>query len=76
MLTLFLIEQNTVLCKTGDRLMLSLFNRNILSADDFMNVGSGGIYLSPSGKKKFFIHYERLVGLYKEVSEDKDYYIA
>lgn len=55
-----------------DRLMLNLFNLNILNEQDFTTVGKGGIYLSTSGKKKFFEQYERMVGQYKgEVPQTK-----
>jgi len=37
----------------------------MLKADDFTEVGKGGIYLSTSGKKKFFQQYERMAGRYK-----------
>lgn len=48
-----------------DRLMLNLFNLKILNRDDFMNVAKGGIYLSISGKQKFFGQYEKMVGQYQ-----------
>lgn len=48
-----------------DRLMVNLFNLAILKKEDFAPVPQGGIYLSESGKRKFFIHYERLMGHYK-----------
>jgi len=54
-----------------DRLMLRLFNLNILKKDDFEPAGRGGIYLSASGKKKFFQQYEAMVGSYKGESETK-----
>ena len=37
-----------------DRLALNLFNQGIMSHEDFRDVPEGGIYLSDSGKKKFF----------------------
>ena len=54
-----------------DRLMLKLFNLHILNKDDFEPAGRGGIYLSTSGKKKFFQQYEAMVGLYKGETETK-----
>jgi hypothetical protein len=47
-----------------DRLTLNLFNMNILNNDDFFNPPKGGVYLNISGKRKFFQHYERLIGEY------------
>jgi CRISPR-associated protein Cas1 len=47
-----------------DRLTLNLFNMNILSSDDFFNPPRGGVYLNISGKRKFFQHYERILGEY------------
>ncbi|MBN2414938.1 CRISPR-associated endonuclease Cas1 [bacterium] len=41
----------------ADRLMQRLFNLSILNEMDFETVGKGGVYLSISGKKKFFIQY-------------------
>lgn len=58
-----------------DRLMLNLFNLSILNEDDFTEVAKGGIYLSTSGKKKFFVQYEKLAGHYKgqmPMKEDQD----
>jgi len=56
-----------------DRLMLRLFNLNILTKNDFHKVGKGGVYLSITGKKKFFIQYEKMVGRYKgETSIDPE----
>jgi len=52
-----------------DRLMLRLFNLNILAENDFMPVGKGAIYLSPSGKVKFFKQYEQLMGMYTSAVE-------
>lgn len=48
-----------------DKLMLRLFNLRILGEDDFVPAGKGGIYLSSSGKVKFFQQYEDMVGSYK-----------
>lgn len=45
--------------------MLNLFNLKILNQNDFMTVAKGGIYLSTTGKKKFFEHYEKMVGQYQ-----------
>jgi len=41
-----------------DRLILSLFNRNVLTADDFEEK-DGGVYLKETSRKTFFIHYEK-----------------
>ncbi len=49
----------------ADRLMQRLFNLNILGAEDFETVGRGGVYLSISGKKKFFGQYEKMTGRYR-----------
>ena len=48
-----------------DRLMTNLFNMKVLNKNDFQVVAKGGIYLSASGKKKFFGQYERMVGCYE-----------
>lgn len=48
-----------------DRLALNLFNLGVMNADDFSPVPEGGIYLATSGKKKFFTHYERLLGQFR-----------
>ena len=55
-----------------DRLMLRLFNLSILTKDDFNQVGKGGVYLSKSGKGKFFTQYEQMVGQYKSESMNQD----
>ncbi len=47
-----------------DRLMLNLFNLKILNSADFVPTKDGGIYLSPTGKQKFFEQYYRLAGDY------------
>jgi len=57
-----------------DRLALNLFNLGILKEEDFYSPPEGGVYLSISGKKKFFIQYEKMVGQYTGVAataEDK-----
>jgi len=55
-----------------DRLMIRLFNLSILTKDDFNQVGKGGVYLSKSGKGKFFTQYEQMVGQYKGESMTQD----
>lgn len=45
-----------------DKLALNLFNLGILTENDFYPLPEGGIYLGISGKKKFFTHYERMLG--------------
>jgi CRISP-associated protein Cas1 len=55
-----------------DRLAFNLFNLNIMSAEDFYPVPEGGIYLNDSGKKKFFTHYERMMGQYKSATDTAD----
>jgi CRISPR-associated protein Cas1 len=50
-----------------DRLAITLFNKNILQEADFFKPSStgeagGGVYLSTSGKRKFFTHYEKMLG--------------
>ncbi len=45
-----------------DRLTVMLFNKNIMNEADFFKHPSGGMYLNTSGKKKFFLHYEKLLG--------------
>ncbi len=52
-----------------DRLMLRLFNLSILDEHDFMPVGKGAIYLSPTGKVKFFKQYEKIMGMYTSEAE-------
>lgn len=47
-----------------DRLMLRLFNLNILNEQDFMPVPKGGIYLNTTGKVKFFKQYEKMLGMF------------
>ena len=47
-----------------DRLVITLFNKNILQEGDFFWPASGGCYLNTSGKKKFFIHYQKMLGKY------------
>jgi CRISP-associated protein Cas1 len=48
-----------------DRLMLKLFDLGVLDQTDFETVAKGGVYLSAGGKKKFFLHYEKLAGKYR-----------
>ena len=45
-----------------DRLALNLFNRGILTQEDFVDRGKNGVYLNSSGKRKFFVHYEKMLG--------------
>ncbi len=44
-----------------DRFTLSLFNNQILTADDFEPVENQGIYLKKEALKRYFEHYERRV---------------
>ena len=56
-----------------DRLMLNLFNLNILNREDFIPVRGGGIYLSESGKRKFIGQYERMMGkLHDDVPDESN----
>ena len=53
-----------------DRLMVSMFNLRILTKEDFTEILShGGIYLSESGKRKFFRQYEKTMGVYQTEEE-------
>jgi CRISPR-associated protein Cas1 len=45
-----------------DRLALNLFNLGSMTQQDFAPQAAGGIYLNTSGKKKFFVQYERMLG--------------
>lgn len=45
-----------------DRLAILLFNQNILRESDFSQPPAGGVFLSTSGKQKFFTHYQKLLG--------------
>jgi len=45
-----------------DRLALTLFNTEVFDEQDFFKPGSGGIYLSLTGKKKFFKQFEKMLG--------------
>lgn len=56
-----------------DRLMLNLFNLNILKATDFVPTKDNGIYLSLTGKQKFFEQYDRLAGDYESQVPDPKY---
>jgi len=49
-----------------DRLALHLFNQNVFTAADFQPTGTGGVYLSRDGQKKFFQGYERYLGSYRD----------
>jgi len=54
-----------------DRLMVRLFSLGILTNSDFSPPPQGGIYLSESGKRKYFEQYEKLMGTYRgETSMD------
>jgi CRISPR-associated protein Cas1 len=48
-----------------DRLMLNLFSLSVMKENDFTKMPKGGIYLSHSGKVKFFRQYEKMVGHYR-----------
>ena len=45
-----------------DRLALKLFNTGVFTKNDFYKPSTGGIYMNTSGKKKFFTHYEKVLG--------------
>ena len=45
-----------------DRLSLTLFNTGVFTEQDFFNPPKGGVYLSLSGKKKFFKQFEKMLG--------------
>ena len=45
-----------------DQLALNLFNLGKLNKKDFYDLPEGGVYLSSSGKKKFFLQYEKMQG--------------
>ena len=45
-----------------DRLCLTLFNKQIVEDADFYRPATGGVYLSTSGKRKFFTHYQSMLG--------------
>ncbi|MBN2093471.1 CRISPR-associated endonuclease Cas1 [candidate division KSB1 bacterium] len=49
-----------------DRLMLNLFNLHFLTEADFRPGPRGGIFLSETGKKKFFQHYEKMMGQFAD----------
>lgn len=55
-----------------DRLALNLFNLNILNESDFFSPPRGGVYLNISGKKKFFEHYEQMLGEYASATDLAD----
>lgn len=45
-----------------DQLAIMLFNQNIMQESDFYNPPGGGVYMTAPGKKKFFTHYEKMLG--------------
>jgi CRISPR-associated protein Cas1 len=47
-----------------DRLALNLFNTHVVTNGDFFTPPRGGVYMNTSGKKKFFEHYEKMLGEY------------
>jgi len=49
-----------------DRLALHLFNQNVFTTADFQPTGTGGVYLSRDGQKKFFQGYERYLGSFRD----------
>jgi len=55
-----------------DRLALNLFNRGTLKADDFDPYPKGGVYLGTTGKKKFFVQYEKMLGEYPGATDTAD----
>ncbi|MDW7679423.1 MAG: CRISPR-associated endonuclease Cas1 [bacterium] len=56
-----------------DRLTLNLFNLGILKTEDFDSLPRGdGVYLGTTGKKKFFIQYEKMLGQYQSDTDPAD----
>lgn len=51
-----------------DRTLFTLINRNMLDAEDFVEVEKNGIYLSGKGKKQFIQEFERK--LYQKIQID------
>ena len=51
-----------------DRTIFTLINRNMLDAEDFVEVEKNGIYLSGKGKKQFIQEFERK--LYQKIQID------
>lgn len=54
-----------------DRLTVNLFNRSVFDANDFYKPPTGGVYMNNSGKKKFFRHFEALLGEASEIVNDE-----
>jgi CRISPR-associated protein Cas1 len=52
-----------------DRLALALFNLGKFSESDFYKPPPGGVYLSTSGKRKFFEGYEKLLGQFGSATD-------
>jgi CRISPR-associated protein Cas1 len=42
-----------------DRMVLTMFNNQMLSADDFQPTETGGVWLADDGKKRFLAEYDR-----------------
>jgi len=55
-----------------DRLTLNLFNRSVFAEGDFYKPPAGGVYMNNSGKKKFFRHFEALLGEAREVVNEQN----
>lgn len=56
-----------------DRLALNLFNLGTLKTEDFDTLPRGeGVYLGTTGKKKFFTHYEKMLGQYQSDTDQAD----
>ncbi len=54
-----------------DRLAVSLFNRGVFRPDDFYAVPEGSIHMNNAGKRKFFQHYENILGQYETKLEEE-----
>ncbi len=45
-----------------DRLAVRLFNQGILQETHFFRPANGGVFLNTEGKRRFFRHYEKMLG--------------
>jgi CRISPR-associated protein Cas1 len=53
-----------------DRMMVNLFSLGSMKESDFAAQPRGGIYLSQSGKEKFFKQYEQVMGSHEGASQE------